>query len=297
MRFGDSLAAVIVTYNRLDKLRKVIAALQAQTRTPDRIFVVDNASDDGTGEWLQGLEEPRLQHVRLPENIGGAGGFHEGVRIAYEDGYDLIWISDDDAYPEPDAVEKLVGALNGFEAATGRWAPFACSMIRWTDGGLCEMNTPATVWDWPRFYRPETPWFMVGSCSFVSMLAPRWAVAEHGLPIKEYFIWYDDAEYTQRLARSHPGLFVPDSVVIHDIPDNKGVNYSLVTDATLWKFRYGARNETSCRLRDQGWWGVIEFVRQVRHQSRRLPLRLRLALAKAIWAGLFFRPEIVKPKG
>jgi GT2 family glycosyltransferase len=235
--------------------------------------------------------------VRLPENIGGAGGFHEGAKIAYREGYDLIWLSDDDAYPEPDAIEKLAGALRGFEEKTGRWAPFACSMIRWTDGSLCEMNTPGTVWDWPRFYSAETPWFLVKSCSFVSALVPRWAVEAHGLPIRDYFIWYDDAEYTQRLAKAHPGLFVPDSVVIHDIPDNKGVNYGLITDKSLWKFRYGARNETSFRRREQGWWGVAEFVRHAGGQMirARIPGRLKLAVARAIWSGLFFRPRIEKP--
>jgi GT2 family glycosyltransferase len=101
MSLQTSLAAVIVTYNRLDKLKQVVAALQQQTRMPERIFMVDNASTDGTGPWLAALQEedPRFQHVRLPENIGGAGGFHEGARVAYEDGFAYVWFSDDDAYP------------------------------------------------------------------------------------------------------------------------------------------------------------------------------------------------------
>lgn len=292
------LAAVIVTYNRKAKLTKVLSAIFAQTETPDRVFVIDNASTDGTDELLKDYPDPRLQHVRLPENIGGAGGFHEGVRVAYEEGYDYIWLSDDDAYPRPDAIARLRRGLEGFHGKHGRAAPFACSMVRWTDGSLCEMNTPATVWDWPRFYNAEQRMFLVRSCSFVSMLIPRWAVQKHGYPIADYFIWYDDAEYSQRLARSHPGLFVADSVVIHDIPANKGVNYGLINDDSIWKFRYGARNETSFRWRTGGWFAVLEFVRQVWIQMSRgkVARRHRREIWRAVLRGLSFNPRIVVPK-
>ncbi|MEM6439550.1 MAG: glycosyltransferase family 2 protein [Pseudomonadota bacterium] len=294
-----SLAAVIVTYNRREKLEKVIAALEAQTRAIDEIIVVDNASDDGTGDLLAARVGPGFRHLRLPENIGGAGGFNAGTRAAYEAGHDLIWLSDDDAYPEPDAIGTLESALADFEARHGRRPSFACSMVRWTDGSLCEMNTPPTVWDWPRFYTPQTPWFLVRSCSFVSALVPRRSIEKHGLPIKDYFIWYDDAEYTKRLARGQPGLYVPNSVIVHDLPKNKGVNYGLVDEANIWKFEYGARNETSARWRDDGWFGVLEFLRHVWIQTSRAKVswRLRRRVALAIWRGLFFRPKVERAKG
>ncbi|MCL7406845.1 glycosyltransferase family 2 protein [Paradonghicola geojensis] len=281
------LAAVIVTHNRADKLAKVLQALRSQTRVPDAIYVINNASTDYTGEVAVGVE-----YLRLPENIGGAGGFNLGMKRAYADGADLVWVSDDDAYPEPMAIAQLEQALDRFETDTGRQAPFACSWVKWTDGGHCEMNTPAPVWDWPRFYSSDAPVFLVSACSFVSCLIPRWAIEAHGFPIAEYFIWYDDAEYTQRLGQSHPGLFVPDSVVVHDLPVNQGVNYGLITGQSLWKFRYGARNETSARLRMMGWAGVAEFWLRAHRQMRGTPWRFRRAIYAAFWRGLWFRPEI-----
>ncbi|QUS36092.1 glycosyltransferase family 2 protein [Falsirhodobacter algicola] len=294
MTLKSTTAAVIVTFNRSAKLMKVIEALQNQTVRPDVIYVVDNASTDDTAERVGAMTDPSIRHVRLPENIGGAGGFHAGMKIAYEQGANYLWISDDDAYPEPDALQKLIDALTGFEASYG-WRPsFACSNVKWIDGSHCEMNTPGTVWDWPRFYTAETPWTLVRSCSFVSALIPRWAVAEHGLPIKDYFIWYDDAEYTQRIARSYPGIFVPDSLVIHDTPDNAGVNYGLITEKNIWKFRYGARNETSFRRREQGWPGVAQFAWQVYRQMRdgQVTKPLRRQIWKAVWQGTTFQPQI-----
>lgn len=298
MSAPQTVAAVVVTYNRAAKLARVLDALEAQTRVPDRIYVVDNASTDDTQALMQARQSETVHHLRLAKNVGGAGGFNTGVKAAYADGFGQIWISDDDAYPEPDALDRLIDALARFERGTGHAPPFACSAVRWTDGSWCEMNTPATVWDWPRFYSDDMRYFLVRSCSFVSVLIPRWAVRAHGFPIRDYFIWYDDAEYTQRLAKSYPGIFVPDSLVIHDVAVNQGVNYGMITDDTLWKFRHGARNETSFRLREQGLAGVAAFVYMVRGQMRegRLPARLRRPVYKAIWEGLRFRPEIEMPR-
>lgn len=298
MTQSPTVAAVIVTYNRSDKLIKVLDALSTQTRVPDRIYVIDNASTDDTPTLMKERESDIVKHVRLTKNVGGAGGFNAGVKAAFADGYDLIWISDDDAYPEPDALEKLIDGLADFEAETGHKPSFACSAVRWTDGSWCEMNTPGTVWDWPRFYRDDMRCFLVQSCSFVSVLVPRWAVRAHGFPIKDYFIWFDDAEYTKRLARSYPGIFIPDSLVIHDVGVNQGVNYGMITDDTLWKFRYGARNETSYRRREEGLVGVLAFIYSVRKQMAqgRLPTRLRRPIYKAIWEGWRFQPEIEMPR-
>ena len=163
------------------------------------------------------------------------------------------------------------------------------------DGTLCEMNTPRPVWDWPRFLQPGAPWVLVDSCSFVSALIPRWAVREHGLPIADYFIWFDDAEYTRRIARSYPGIYCPESRVIHDTPDNRGVNFGLVDDKSLWKFKYGARNETSFRRREQGLPGVLSYAYGVHRQMRQsnVPWPLRRQIFRSIVRGLAFRPQVV----
>ena len=289
-------AAVIVTFNRSDKLMKVLDALAAQTRRPDVVIVVDNASTDDTPERVaaRAAADPSIRHLRLPRNVGGAGGFHAGMKAAYQLGAQFFWISDDDAYPNPDALEALHDALSGFEADTG-WRPsFACSRVEWIDGTLCEMNCPRPVWDWARFVQPGRAWALVDSASFVSVMIPRWALTEHGLPIADYFIWFDDAEYTRRIARSYPGIFVPESVVVHDTPDNRGVNFGLIDEKSLWKFRYGARNETSWRRREMGLVGVLAYAYGVRRQMKQghVPGRMRREIYRAILKGLGFRPAI-----
>ena len=293
MSTGNTIAAVIVTFNRAQKLAKVLDAVLAQTRLPDRIFVIDNASTDNTAEIVRQHGNDSVTYVPLAVNGGGAGGFNEGVRAAYQDGFDYLWLMDDDGYPAPSALEILHDSIREFTARY-EWRPsFACSAVKWMDGSLCEMNTPSPVWDWPRFYTDDLPVFLVQSCSFVSVLIPSWAVRKHGLPVKDYFIWYDDAEYTQRIATSYPGLFCPRSLTMHDTPDNKGVNYGLVTAASLWKFRYGARNEASFKHETQGLWGFVSFLRRAHVEMRTgsVPARLRLKIYKAAFSGLRFRPK------
>jgi GT2 family glycosyltransferase len=209
-------------------------------------------------------------------------------------GAHYFWISDDDAYPKPDAIEKLRIAIQTFEAKN-EWRPsFAASRVEWTDGSLCEMNTPRPVWDWPRFVKTNAAWALIDSASFVSILVPRWAVEKHGLPISDYFIWFDDAEYTRRISRSYPGIYVPESVIIHDTPENRGVNFARIDEKSLWKFKYGARNETSFRRREAGLVSVFAYAYAVRKQmlAGNVPSKHRRQIYGAIIKGLSFCPKI-----
>ncbi|MGB1390582.1 MAG: glycosyltransferase [Paracoccaceae bacterium] len=66
------LVAVVVTYNRLDQLQVTVQRLlQFDTVELDAVVVVDNASTDGTGDWLATFDDPRLFVHRHAENGGG----------------------------------------------------------------------------------------------------------------------------------------------------------------------------------------------------------------------------------
>src|SRR5467141_949335 len=105
-----SVAAVVVTYNRKQLLARCLEAIRAQSRPSDRVFIVDNASSDGTAEHLAaaGLLDDSIEYIRLPANSGSAGGFHEGMRRAYEAGFEWLWLMDDDGCPAPDCLERLL---------------------------------------------------------------------------------------------------------------------------------------------------------------------------------------------
>ena len=111
---GDvTVAAVVVTWNRLDLLREALPAVLGQTRPPDRVIVVDNASTDGTPAAVR-ADFPGVDLVSLPRNTGGAGGFAYGLALAQAAGAGLAWLMDDDTVPEPGALGALLQARTAY---------------------------------------------------------------------------------------------------------------------------------------------------------------------------------------
>ncbi|KFI40533.1 glycosyltransferase, group 2 family protein [Bifidobacterium actinocoloniiforme DSM 22766] len=306
MKHSKNVAAVVVTFNRLEKLKKVLASLEAQTMLPSHLVIVDNASTDGTATYLQEYadnfkiaDQVNLQIVTLPENVGGAGGFSAGMEKGYQIGADYVWIFDDDGYPAPDALEKLV---DGYERAVDVFSPdipFACSLVKFIDGHISEMNNPVPTWDWGRL-RAEglKDVVLINRASFVSVLIPRWVMEAYGLPYKEYFIWFDDAEYTTRITKNCPGIQVLDSVVVHDMGDNKGVNFSMINQKNAWKFAYGTRNQGSYTLHHEGFLRYLLFCGMVFKSMRigHVEKKLRRQMYGKMLEAFRFNPQIDYPQ-
>ena len=301
-----NVAAVVVTFNRLEKLKKVLASLESQTFLPKALIIVDNASTDGTADYLHEYQDAfplegkvELRIVTLPENVGGAGGFSAGMREGYRMGVDYVWIFDDDGYPELDALEKL---LAGYEQATKALSPdipFACSLIKYIDGTISEMNNPVPTWDWGRLRAMGLrDLVLINQASFVSVLIPRWVMEAYGLPYKEYFIWFDDAEYTLRITGDCPGVQVLDSVVVHDMGENKGVNFSMINEKNAWKFAYGIRNQGSYRLHHKSLVHYLLFCAQVWYAMRSggVDKKLRRQMYGKMIEAIRFNPSIDYPQ-
>jgi GT2 family glycosyltransferase len=293
------VAAVVVTFNRLEKLKTVLASIEAQTSPVSRLIVIDNASTDGTSAYLDARTfSVDSEVVHLEKNTGGAGGFAEGMLRGYTSGADFVWIMDDDCYPATDSLDALVRGFQGAVGELGGDVPFACSVVTYTDGAICEMNNPVPTWDWGRLLVKGQQNVMVSACSFVSVLIPRWAIAQHGLPYRDYFIWFDDREYTMRLTRVCPGVQVLESRVTHDMGDNKGVNFSMVDAKSAWKFAYGVRNEASYQLHHRGVLYFVEFGARlfVSLYRGRVPWKLRLLLLRKWLGGVGFNPPVEYPE-
>ena len=197
------IAAVVVTFNRLDLLQRLVGAL-ADTDGLDEILVVDNASTDGTGEWLRSAEADteRLHARHLADNTGGAGGFHEGLRWAVERGADLVWLMDDDGLPEPGCLRTLL-AHDGDARLLGAGGR---RRDRSRAAGLPDpaaRAAPGWCTRWPTSAPPPTDGLIRDIViPFNGVLLTRALVERIGLPRAEFFIWGDDHEYRLRAERS-----------------------------------------------------------------------------------------------
>jgi rhamnopyranosyl-N-acetylglucosaminyl-diphospho-decaprenol beta-1,3/1,4-galactofuranosyltransferase len=209
----DPVCAVVVTHNRREMLRRCLAAIADQRRLPQRVLVVDNASTDGTREMVE-REYPDVEVLALSSNEGGAGGFHEGMKRAHAAGAEWMWLMDDDTIATPDALAGLLEAHAHLPDAT-----LLASRVLWRDGSLHPMNFP--VLERRRLERvvasAELGLMPMRAATFVSLLVHRRVVDRHQLPLKHFFLWTDDIEYTSRAVLGGEGAyFVPQSVVVHE---------------------------------------------------------------------------------
>ena len=255
MENKEKIAAVVVTYNRKGLLKECLDALLNQTRPLDSIILIDNASTDGTPEFLKEkgyLDNPKLDYVRLPENTGGAGGFHEGVKRGYEKGYDWLWLMDDDAEPKKDALEKLNKYFKIEDVSA-----LACLKIG-KNGQILQPHRG--YFDFENIFKGivspfdekkiKEDFIEIDHASFVGILVNKKAIQKVGYPKKEFFIHYDDVEYCIRLRQAGKILLVPDSVIVHkEATQSVGLTKSFMGRRSirtpynkLWLSYYGRRN-------------------------------------------------------
>jgi rhamnopyranosyl-N-acetylglucosaminyl-diphospho-decaprenol beta-1,3/1,4-galactofuranosyltransferase len=232
---ASSVCAVVVTYNRREMLCRCLGALAAQAHPVACIVVVDNASTDGTADLVR-EEFPDVELLALERNVGGAGGFEQGLAWAHRRGYEWLWLMDDDTLTLPDTLAAL---LDGARRAPGRAPMIVCSEVRWKDERLHPMNMPLPRWR-ERGHLAQAAGkglLSVRYATFVSLALRREAIDRFGLPLAHYFIWGDDVEFTARVLRSERGYLVSDSRVYHWTPEpHQG---AAVDDD---RFYYHARN-------------------------------------------------------
>lgn len=179
--------AFIVTYNRIESLKRVVGCVKNQTYPIDKILIINNDSTDGTKEWLETGDGIQVIHQ---ENLGGAGGFNTGVKTCYEQGADWVWMMDDDVFPQNDCLENLLK----YKDISG-----CLNMTRyWADGGYMPQNF---FFDINKNYCKNFDvdltkgYISMNTCCFEGLLVSRDVVAKIGFPDKRFFIAGDDTIY------------------------------------------------------------------------------------------------------
>lgn len=227
-----SIAAVVLAYSRRDYLEKLVAALRAQTRPLDEIVVVDQSSLEAIHGWL--AAQTRITVIRQ-ENQGSAGGFCRGIEESIRRGHDWTWIFDDDAVPERDALERLTAPPCFFADETA----FMVSRVVNPEGETQQRPIPAGGGE---LYvaAGEDHVAEVTRATWLGLLVSTRAVRAHGLPVREFFIWHEDQEFTERLARKMKAYCVMDSVIVHY---QSGVFNPKLDPGDRLKYLHGVRNE------------------------------------------------------
>ena len=284
------IIAVVVTFNRLALLQRLVARLREIPGVAE-ILVVDNASGDGTGEWLDAQSD--LVVRRLDRNRGGAGGFHEGLGLAVERGADLVWLMDDDGLPDPDCLETLLRHAGELDF----WGPVVVDEddpdrlvfpIR-LPGGTSVVHRMADV-------DRAAPAGVIRDVviPFNGVLVTRDLVQRIGLVREEYFIWGDDHEYRLRAEKAGARIATITSARVRH-PSVGELGTPMMFGRTTYNHspsdlkHYCMARNNLLNLRDyRGWPHALAFVLKTLWfytLTRRDPARIGLSL-QAMRAGL-----------
>jgi GT2 family glycosyltransferase len=243
----ETVAVVVVTHNRAELLGRLLDGLAAQTRRPDAVVVVDNASTDHTAELLAARADLPL-HVITQDNLGGAGGFHAGVRAAYDAGWDRVWLVDDDVVPSPECLATLMAVdedclISVREDLHGTLVEKAAIHFDLRNPLAIHPKRQAVDTAYPdRASMPEL--VEVQNVAFEGFMARRSVVADIGFPDPGFFIFYDDAEYAVRARRAGRRIWaVRDAVLVRQLDFNQQ------HDLAGWKGFYMYRNLFVVHLR------------------------------------------------
>ncbi|MFC6169211.1 glycosyltransferase family 2 protein [Loigolactobacillus jiayinensis] len=289
---NTQVTAVIVTYNRLSLLKESIAAVLAQTYSVTELLVINNHSTDGTTEYLATISDPRVQIINASKNLGGSGGFTLGLQHGFNDTTsDLVWLMDDDTIPDTTSLAELVAAADSLNGQFG----FLSSNIRLMDG--TPNNVPETVKSWSA--KSANGLIQLASGSFVSLLVPRAAIAAVGLSIPEFFIWFDDIEFTRRLARFAPAYMVLSANVLHKTKGGREPDILTDNASRLPLYYYYFRNKYYLERVTDGRKGTFKesyrnFVKLLQVLFSKQPQRWRkISIIIRGWsAGKHFQPKI-----
>lgn len=239
MNFG----VVLVTYNRLDKLKIALECYEKQDYLPKIMIVVDNASNDGTVDYLKEWEKKKSKFKRkviyLDKNTGGSGGFYTGLKASLKLNLDYVWVSDDDAFPKDNCFsvannyllenkDKDISAICGTVINRGKIDIVHRRRLRKILFFLVQTFVSKKEY--------EKEFFKLNLFTYVGTFINVKKMKKAGITKRDYFIYCDDSEHSYRMSKVGDIYCIPKIEIVHDGPLNNG------RDGVTWKLYYGIRN-------------------------------------------------------
>lgn len=196
------IACIIVTYNRKAYLKRCLDAVNNQLYKPNVVFIIDNASIDGTMDFVMKCgyyecvkNDIAYKYILNSKNEGGAGGFYLGMKTAFEyDYYDGFWVMDDDGEPDSKCLLELSRFLRNKDYV----APIVLSD---EDHETCSFIPGKTYYDACKMADNDGVIENLAS-PFNGILYSHRLIKKIGYPKKDMFIWGDEINYQIRAEKA-----------------------------------------------------------------------------------------------
>jgi rhamnopyranosyl-N-acetylglucosaminyl-diphospho-decaprenol beta-1,3/1,4-galactofuranosyltransferase len=259
----ETVCAVVVTYNRKKLLLECLEALRKQTRPLQGIYIIDNASTDGTPELLlekgyikelppKALKKPwekefevknfvddkpiKIHYVRMTENTGGAGGFYEGVKRAYLKGYDWLWLMDDDCLVEINTLQEQLKYTKKNELS----CPLKLSLLDKKNFAYKKFKISKTGLKNKKVQAEVLP--------FNGFLIYKKVIDKIGFPPKDFYIDRDDIYYSLKAKKAGFLLFYITNAKLYH-PEDKCCELKMVL-RSIMICNYGAGKKIYYKVRN-----------------------------------------------
>jgi len=257
---SETIAAVVVTYNRKKLLMECLGGLIHQTRKLDCIYIIDNNSNDGTfislkenhfiseNEAFENYEYYSKKilkltdksiviiYIRLYENTGSSGGQYEGIINASKDGYDWVWLMDDDVEPKHSSLEKMITSLKN-----RRNENIACVVpLREYDNGDIvyghEKILTHKFFSKSIYKKPYNDF--IERMTLEGPLIKVEEALKASTHLQQYFILYDDVDLAYKISRNKKIYFDITAIMIKKIR----IPREIYKNGSEWKQYYRYRN-------------------------------------------------------
>lgn len=195
------ITASILTYNAMATISDVLAGLEAQSLQPDRVVIVDNASQDGTAEFIRGLPGG-IDKLLLDENLGVGAGHNAAWRYIFEQGgCDYIWTLENDSIPPSDCLGLLAATATRLERSGISFGAVTPRQISpGQHPGRGSGGHPA----------------LKKTMTFNGALIQREAISAAGFIREDFFLDQEDREYALRLTEAgFPPYRDPEATIVH----------------------------------------------------------------------------------
>ena len=229
--------AHIHTMNDAAVIEQALEGLRRQTRPPDAIVIVDNASTD---ETLVRTFPENAAIIRNSQNLGTSGAIRIGFAHALQHEFDWTWVFDADSVPEPDALEKLLAFFERLSPSKrARVCFLACRLVNAEDEVRHE---PVVFTDWSIERAPGEPGAGYTECDcFIWTGSLFWmpAVAKIGLPSEDYVLDVAEVEYGYRARQlGLTSYMIHDAVTQQDVGRSPGMVVRKVLHIGRRKFAF-----------------------------------------------------------
>jgi GT2 family glycosyltransferase len=262
------VAIIVLNWNGAPDTIECLKSIEKLTSSNLHLhtFVIDNdSSDDSVKEITSFVKQKKsITIIENKKNLGFAGGNNVGIRKALEEGFDYLFVLNNDTILHEDCMTELVlasqtytdGGLftpkiyfaKGFEFHKDRYQKESLGHVIWSAGGDMDWNNVygsnhgVDQVDIGQFNMHYATTFATGAALF----GPAETFKKIGMFDEKYFLYLEDLDLSIRVQKKHKSIiYVPDAIVWHKVSQSSGIgsglnDYYITRNRLMFGMRYAS---------------------------------------------------------